>query len=339
MNMDNLPTLHVTGDSIPQAYWRAIKEVWENGATMRTQYDRKNAAGKYIDPPSRDARVLIEVKDPFAQPRYSPISNCEIGVYLAEIMGYKDYRVIPMDILYQQVFNVPLSAEEAARHKAVKSFWPYTYHQRLTAHPEMSGAVINQLQLAVQTVVNTPYTRRAVCTTSVPNLDPYLTEDVPCLRELQLRCVEADNGDLVLNPTTTWRSRDLYKAWGDNVLALTFMLQAVAQQISIGINRRQKVTFGSYADFSMSLHIYGQDFSHVGGDAEKGLSGFFEAFPTEDAFIARSLTSEMARDMLVLPQLYDLLSPQQIEQNKVPQKSQDLLGRLIDGIEKGAVIC
>jgi len=67
-----IPTLHVTGDCIPQAYFRAIKAVWENGYAIRTEYDRKNGAGAYIDPPSRDARVLIEVKDPFAQPRFPP---------------------------------------------------------------------------------------------------------------------------------------------------------------------------------------------------------------------------------------------------------------------------
>jgi hypothetical protein len=59
-----IPTLHVVGDSIPQAYFRAIKAVWENGLAIRTEYDRKNSAGEYIDPPSRDARVLIEVKGP-----------------------------------------------------------------------------------------------------------------------------------------------------------------------------------------------------------------------------------------------------------------------------------
>ena len=60
-----IPTLHVVADSIPQAYYRAMKAVWENGFPIRTEYDRKDAAGDYIDPPSRDARVLIEVKDPF----------------------------------------------------------------------------------------------------------------------------------------------------------------------------------------------------------------------------------------------------------------------------------
>ena len=90
-----IPTLHVVGDSIPQAYFRALKAVWENGLAIRTEYDRKNSAGTYIDPPSRDARVLIEVKDPFAQPRFPPISFCEVGVYIAADHGREGHRVVP----------------------------------------------------------------------------------------------------------------------------------------------------------------------------------------------------------------------------------------------------
>ena len=65
-----IPTLHVAGTSIPQAHYRAMKAVWEHGLAIRTEYDRKDSAGHYIDPPSRDARVLIEVTDPFSEPRY-----------------------------------------------------------------------------------------------------------------------------------------------------------------------------------------------------------------------------------------------------------------------------
>ena len=77
-----LPTLHVVAESIPQAYFKAMKAVWENGLAMRTEYDRKDREGHYIDPPSRDARVLIEVipsnsrvipRFPFA--RSGPISR------------------------------------------------------------------------------------------------------------------------------------------------------------------------------------------------------------------------------------------------------------------------
>jgi hypothetical protein len=299
------PTLHVVGDNIPQAYFRALKAVWEKGLSIRTQYDRMNAAGEFIDPPSRDARVLIEVKDPFAQPRFPPISFCEIGTYIAEIMGAKDHRVLPMTELKKVRDGYQLSATQ----------WPYTYYQRLTSHPESDGKTVNQLNMAIEDVAKTPYTRRAICSTAVPNIDPFIKEDIPCLRELQLRCVEDDQGGLLLCPNTTWRSRDLYKAWGDNVIALTFLFQVIAKRIAGKTNKPVRV--GSYADYSMSLHIYGQDFGALGGDANRGLKSFFETFD-EETFVARSLTSEMAVDMFVIPQLEGLLLPAQRATWKFP---------------------
>lgn len=319
-----IPTLHVTGDCIPQAYFRAIKAVWENGYAIRTEYDRKNGAGAYIDPPSRDARVLIEVKDPFAQPRFPPISFCEIGAYIAEIMGAKDFRVVPFEQLEQAV-DSELSTHE----------WPYTYHQRLFAHPDKGGSIVDQIEIAVNRVVETPFTRRAVATTAVPNLDPYLKEDIPCLREMQLRCPEDTDGNLALNINTVWRSRDLYKAWGDNVIALTFLGQYIARRIAEKSGRT--IRMGSYADYSCSLHIYGQDFGAVGGDAERGLQSFFDTF-NEETFIARSLTSEMARDMLVLPQLKNLLSEREISQWHFPRASIEMIKGLIKDIEDGVVM-
>jgi hypothetical protein len=321
MTTARIPTLHIVGDSIPQAYFRAMKAVWENGFAMRTEYDRKNDRGEYIDPPSRDARVLIEVKDPFAQPRFPPISFCEIGVYIAEIMGVKDYRVLPMEKLKEAVHG-ELTAHE----------WPYTYHQRLFAHPDVDGSVVDQVALAIERVAQTPYTRRAVATTSVPNIDPFLKEDVPCLREVQLRCPQDDAGNLVLNMNTMWRSRDLYKAWGDNVVAITFLQSVIARDIEKKTGRKTLV--GSYADYSSALHIYGQDFGAVGGDAEKGLQSFFDTFD-EEAFVARSLPSDMALEMLVLPQLRNLLSARQIEQWGFPPESQAAIAELIDQLEKG----
>jgi hypothetical protein len=318
-----IPTLHVVGDSIPQAYFRAMKAVWEHGLAIRTEYDRKDDSGNYIDPPSRDARVLVEVKDPFAQPRFPPISFCEIGVYIAEIMGIKDYRVVPFDKLKKAVGG-ELSAQE----------WPYTYHQRLFAHPDADGSAVDQIAIAIDRISRTPHTRRAVATTSVPNVDPFLKEDVPCLREMQLRCPEDAEGNLVLNMNTMWRSRDLYKAWGDNVIAITFLQAVLARRIAEKSGRATGV--GSYADYSSSLHIYGQDFGAVGGAADRGLQSFFETFD-EDAFIARSLPSEIACDMLVLPQLYDLLSERQAEQWRFPTESTDLIKSLIRDIENGVL--
>lgn len=323
MPTPTFPTLHVIGDNIPQAWYRAIKAIWENGLPVRTQYDRKNAAGDFIDPPSRDARVLIEVRDPFADPRYPPISHCERGTYLAEISGAKDHRVVPMKDLRRVIGGEKLDT----------TLWPYTYHQRLVDHPETQGdAVINQLALAIRAVAKTPFTRRAMCTTAVPNLDPFLTEDIPCLREMQLRCTEDEEG-LVFCPTTTWRSRDLFKAWGDNVIAVTFLLQLIA--LEIGEKAEKPIRWGSYADFSCSLHIYGQDFGHVGGDEEKGLKGFFEIFPTEEDFIARSMPGKISQESEVLPQLKKLLSKEKIADWNFGTREQALIRSLIEQIESG----
>lgn len=320
--MGRIPTLHVVGQTIPQAHFRAMKAVWEHGLAIRTEYDRKNAAGEYIDPPSRDARVLIEVIDPFEEPRFPPISFCEIGAYIGEIMGVKDHMVLPIDVLKEAIGGVLTSKQ-----------WPYTYHQRLVDHPDLDGSKVDQLALAVERVAATPYTRRAVATTSVPNLDPFLKEDVPCLREVQLRCPEDEDGNLVLNMNTMWRSRDLFKAWPDNVIAITFMQRELARRIQEKAKRPVRV--GSYADYSASLHIYGQDFGAVGGDAARGLQSFFETFD-EETYIARAITSEMAADMLVVPQLKALLEPDRRQQWHFPEESVTLIARLIEELETGA---
>jgi len=118
-----IPSLHIIGDSIPIAWYRAMKAVWEEGIEVRTEYDRVNEAGDFIDPSSRDARVLIEVKDPFAQPRFPPLSFCEIGTYIAEIMGVKDHLVLPMQTLRESIGG-KLSATPVAIQLSPASFCP-----------------------------------------------------------------------------------------------------------------------------------------------------------------------------------------------------------------------
>jgi thymidylate synthase len=182
--------------------------------------------------------------------------------------------------------------------------------------------------MAVNKIVETPFTRRAVASTAVPTLDPFLKEDIPCLREVQLRCPEDADGNLVLNLNTFWRSRDLFRAWPDNVIGVTFLQARLAEQIAEKSGR--KVRVGSYADYSASLHIYGQVFSQVGGDEEKGLKSFFENFD-EETFVARSMTSDVACEMLVLPQLQELLM--EVDQWRFQDESIKLLEGLIGDLE------
>ena len=318
-----IPTIHVVADSIPRAHFRAMKAVWEQGLAIRTEYDRRDTKGEYIDPPSRDARVLIEVTDPFAQPRFPPLSFCEIGTYIAEILGVKDHLVVPTDEL-RRARGGEFSAQE----------WPYTYHQRLFSHPAADGSAVDQIAIAIERVAQTPYTRRAVATAAMPDVDVFLQEDVPCLREMQLRCPEDEAGNWVLNLSTAWRSRDLYKAWSDNVLAITFLQSTIARQIAEKANRPVRV--GSYADYTFAMHIYGQDFGAVGGDDERGLQSLFDTFD-EDSYIARSLDSDQALEMLVLPQLKALCNEPLCSQWRFPKDAVHLLDTLIVDLESGRI--
>ncbi len=98
-----LPVYHVEAGSIPEAYYGALKAVHFGGHTLRTQYDRRDSDGNFIDPPGKDARVTIRIRDPFAQPRYPALSYCERGKYIAEFLGAKDHLVVPYRELLRRV--------------------------------------------------------------------------------------------------------------------------------------------------------------------------------------------------------------------------------------------
>lgn len=82
---------------------------------------------------------------------------------------------------------------------------------------------------------------------------------------------------------THWRSRDLFKAWFENVIALTTLMRKMAESLSQ--NMGKPVSVGRYVDISDSLHIYGSYFREIKGDPDKGIQSFFqklESRPFED---------------------------------------------------------
>jgi len=311
--MNFIPTIHVIADNIPQAHYRATKAVFEEGLDIRTQYDRKEE-DNFIDPPSKDARALIFIKNPFNQPRFPRISYCEIGKYIAEIMGVKDHLVVPFEELKKGLETGDLS-----------TLWPYTYSQRLSAHPLESGRTLNQLDALVDRISENPITRRAVAMTGVPEIDNRLKEDMPCLRELHLRGIEED-GAMYLQMSTVWRSRDLFKAWPDNVIAVTFLQSELVRRLKEKTGKNWEV--GSYSDYSTSLHLYGQDIK------EKGAAKYVEQ--GEKAALSKAMDSSFAAECLVIPQLESLLLEDEQWKFKEPQK--DLIRKLISDISGGNVV-
>ncbi len=285
-----VPFFHVEAESIPEAYYEALRAVHFGGHAMRTQYDRKGPGGGHIDPPGKEAKVSIRVRDPFAQPRYPALSYCERGKYIAEFLGAKDHLVVP----YLKLLGM---VREGREFEATE--WPYSYHQRLAAYPRSDGTTFDQLEVMIDKLAKDPITRRAIATTRVPEIDLFLSADLPCLGEIQLRAVEDGRGRLVLNMHSVWRSRDLYKAWGDNVVGITSLQARLAARLAEKAGR--EVLVGPYSEANGSLHIYGQDYQG------KGMDRFFANYPDREAFLKRSRTSEKVRDTEIIPQLEELL--------------------------------
>jgi len=102
---------------------------------------------------------------------------------------------------------------------------------------------INQIENIVQKLKESPYSRRAQAITWRPLIDPY-HEDPPCLQRIYMR---VKDGKLIMQ--TTWRSRDLFRAWEANVNGMLRIQKSIADQLG--------VEMGHYLDFSNSLHIYG----------------------------------------------------------------------------------
>jgi thymidylate synthase len=312
------PTMFVSAPSIPAAIYAAMREVLARGARMRTQYDRKNADGSFLDPPSLDVSSAIEILNPYAQPRYPKASCVEIGKYIAETCwGVKDHLVLDQDELKARLAAGTFDETQATR-------WPYTYHQRLFAYPASHGRTVNQVEQMLARLAEDPITRRATAITFVPEIDHYLKSDLPCLQRIALRCTEDQSGGLFLHMHTHWRSRDLFNAAADNIIAMTFWQREWAEEL--GAMLRRRVWVGRYKDFADSLHIYGQVLQSM--DVEK-MVGRWNALPEQ----ARGYTSEEARELLVLPDLEKLLAED--ADWRFPQAAKDRIGREMARMARG----
>lgn len=279
MKPGNIPVLTITGETIPHVYENAIKEVWEKGARIKTEYDRPQ------DPPSRDATVLIAVRNPFGQPRFHRSFADGLGglaEYVMEVVhGAHDYWVKPLD--------------EIIKGKESKDTrWTYTYHGRLFEY-RLEDAVVNQIDAMINKLSETGYTRRAQAITWNPRLDPP-TDDPPCLQRIWGRLCEDGEGGYVFNMNTHWRSRDLFKAWFENVIALTTLMRKIAESISQKIGKH--VQLGRYVDISDSLHIYGSYFREIQGDPERGIKSFFEKL-TSRSFGGRTWDSSFVKPFFI----------------------------------------
>ena len=99
-----IPVLKVEGKSLPEAWEKSLLSVWENGVSIKTQYDRS------IDPPSRDASMVMVVHEPLSEPRIHralPTGLDELEIYRQEVvLGIHDHWVGNLDQIETAINNL-----------------------------------------------------------------------------------------------------------------------------------------------------------------------------------------------------------------------------------------
>ena len=314
MKPGNIPVLSIHGKTLPEAYERAITEVWEKGASIRTEYDHPG------DPPSRDATAIITVEDPFAQPRFHRSFADGLGglsEYVMEVVhGAHDYWIKPREEVLKGV-------------DSTDTRWTYTYHERLFRY-RIEELVVNQVDALIAKLARTGHTRRAQAITWNPKLDPP-TDDPPCLQRIWGRLVEDENGGLTFNMNTHWRSRDLFKAWFENVIALTTLMRKIAAEISARVSR--PIAVGRYVDVSDSLHIYGSYFRELEGDPERGIKSFFEKLKSR-SFEDRTWSSEFVRPHFIDDGVGKGLRPMLEREKDMPAEVRAAIAKELEAMEQ-----
>jgi len=234
----DIPVLLVRGRTLPEAWEQSVLAVWEKGVQLKTEYDQEK------DPPSLDATMIIEVEEPFAEPR----------LHRAFPGGIEDLEKYRLEVV-EGVHDHWIRPEEGK--------WTYTYHKRLFDYrvaEDLRGlerspfAGVDQIAYVVDKLTRVPHSRRAQAITWMPTLDPK-TDDPPCLQRLWFRLLEDREGVGRLNLNTHWRSRDAYKAAFMNMFALTDLQRMLAEEI--GRRAGKRVLPGRYVDVTDSYHIYG----------------------------------------------------------------------------------
>jgi len=259
--MAGIPVLMAEGDCIARAWENALVLLHKSGCDIKTQYDKPD------DPPSKDATMIVTVRDPRAEPmihRDFPGGFEELEEYVMEVCeGIKDHCVRDP--------NDPADTR-----------WEYTYHQRLFQYEVPTLAAIDQIEHVCRQLADTPYTRRAQAITWKVWEDN-ACYDPACLQSIWCRIIFEGDRPL-LNMNVRFRSNDAYKAAFMNMFALGRLQATIARRVSELSGK--PVELGRYCHVADSFHIYGSYFAEF-----EGFLGMVARRPD------RFFTTEFARPM------------------------------------------
>ncbi len=236
-----LPVLYVQAKSLGEAWIKSLKAVWDHGRFMPNHYE---------DKPSKEATVIVNVTDPFSEPRIHPadaiaLSCCKLdgGSYIKEIVeGTLDYKVDEGNLSYTYHRRLWNWGKAVPKHREIlkKMGLPFCEFEE----------GINQIEYLIQKAKEETISRKLQVTTWIPWKDLKIS-GAPCLQRIWFRIVNEES--LIME--TAWRSRDLYKAFGSNILGMVELGKIVADRLGLELIQ--------YVDFSNSLHIYASDFEEV----------------------------------------------------------------------------
>ncbi|HUY01064.1 MAG TPA: thymidylate synthase [Candidatus Deferrimicrobium sp.] len=256
----HLPILFVEAETCGEAWEKAVEAVWYKGIEIEQHYS---------DELSKEASVLVNVMNPLQEPRFSRKDFVSVSMFVTGPDKKKPYRE-------KQYVRDLIDGD--MDHRVLEGVESYTYHERLFSwglvqpkHAELlkqkkrptikifdgitekefkADEGINQIEMLIEKAKEEPISRKLQVTTWAPYKD-LIISGAPCLQRLWIRIIE--NKYMVLE--TTWRSRDLYKAVGANILGFT----EFGRWLSSSLN----LEFIQYVDFSNSLHIYKSDYDQV----------------------------------------------------------------------------
>ena len=233
----DIPVLMAEGEGLAEAWENSLIAVHRDGCEIQTEYDKPE------DPPSKDASMVIVVRDPLAEPMIHkdlPGGLEDLQEYVMEVLdGIKDHCI-----------RNPDDPQDTR--------WEYTYHQRLFGYTVPgSEEMHDQIERMAAKLAEAPHTRRAQAITWKVWEDN-TCYDPACLQSIWCRVLPDDQGGWILNTNVRFRSNDAYKAAFMNMFALIQLQVRIAARISELSGHA--VRLGRYVHQADSYHIYGSYF-------------------------------------------------------------------------------
>ncbi len=238
---NGIPVLAVRAAGLAEAWELSLLALYGHGCEIRTEYDHRDGAGNYLDPPSLDCSMRMIIEDPFSEPM---IHRCFPG----GLDALEEYRQEVLDGIKDHWIRDPNDPDDQR--------WEYTYHERMFNYrlPGQDKG-IDQIAAAVEGLAKSPHSRRQQAVIWKVWEDQGI-HDPACLQSLWFRILPGADGVWRLNMNVRFRSRDAYDAAFMNCFALAALQQRVAQGVAARAGREVRV--GRYVDESDSYHVYGQ---------------------------------------------------------------------------------